>query len=180
MDTNSEELREVLDRLVERYAWQPAKSLWILDSSWRSVAGDTIANRTRILGYKPKILTIAVTSSSWAQQLQYFIPDLITKINQELHTDFVTDIHTRVNLRAFRTAQPHILIGERTYRFGKLRPKTQDLGVLLDHVKHNYHEAVAKWLQDNYHLCPHCGSPVLKPYEYCSVCETALITTKKS
>ncbi|WP_430626378.1 hypothetical protein [Sulfobacillus thermotolerans] len=31
MDTNSEELREVLDRLVERYAWQPAKSLWILD-----------------------------------------------------------------------------------------------------------------------------------------------------
>jgi hypothetical protein len=170
MTHNSEELRQVLDKLVEQYSLQPAKSLWILETSWRTVAGDTVANRTRILGYKPKVLTIAVTSSSWSQQLQFFIPELITKINMELHTDFVQEIRTRVNLRAFRPVTRLRSAGELSMRVGKIRPRTQDLGVLLDHVKHNYEDAAELWLSGDYQSCARCGSPVLKPYELCSIC----------
>ncbi len=174
MTPNEARLREILDELVEKYSWQPAKSLWVLETSWRSVAGDIIANRTKIMGYKPKTLTIAVTSSSWAQTLQFWIPELITKINTELNTTFVEEIRTRINLKAFRPVSTYSIPAEGYIRVGKIRPQTQNLGVLLEQVKQNYEKASDYWLSSGYQPCLRCGSPTLKPYRLCSICQDKL------
>jgi hypothetical protein len=177
MNSNEERLREVLDKLVERYSWQPAQSLWVLETSWRSVVGDIVANRTKIMGYKPKTLTIAVTSSSWAQSLQFWIPDLIVKINAELKTTFVEEIRTRINLKAFRPLSQNMMRGEGHVRVGRIKPQTQNLEVLLEQVRQNYDSAAEQWLLSGYQPCLHCGSPTLKTYRLCSICYDKVSTT---
>ncbi|SMC03574.1 Protein of unknown function [Sulfobacillus thermosulfidooxidans DSM 9293] len=166
-----EHLQHILDRLVETYSWQPAKSLWILETSWNDVAGEYIAKNTRVIGYKPKILTVAVKSSSWAQELQFFIPELKQKINELLGSVFVEDIHTRIFWKAFRPPVYRMGTGEVSVRIGRVKPRTDNLKDLVNQVETNYHLAVKQWLNEGYQPCLSCGSPTLKPYRLCSVCE---------
>ncbi len=92
----NEDLRHILDRLLEEYSWRPAKLLWMVETNWKSIAGEYVAKHTRVIGYRPKILTLAVKSSSWSQELQYSLPGLRDNINNFLGTAFVNDIQTRV------------------------------------------------------------------------------------
>jgi hypothetical protein len=168
---NNEDLQHILDTLVEKYSWQPAKALWILETSWKDIAGDYVAKNTRVIGYKPKTLTLAVKSSSWSQDLQYFLPQLKDNVNKFLETTFVEQIQTRVLWTAFRPVASRGGTGEVSVRVGRIKPKTDNLNILIDRVEVNYHIAVKKWLNEGYQPCRACGSPTLKPYRLCSVCE---------
>lgn len=171
---NDGRLQHILDGLVEKYAWQPAKSLWILETSWNDMAGEYISRNTRVIGYRPKILTVAVKSSSWAQELQYFIPELRQKINGLLGSVFVDEIHTRVFWRAFRPPLCRMGTGEVSVRVDRIPPHTDNLATLIAQVETNYHQAVQQWLRDGYQSCVSCGSPTLKPYQLCGMCERNL------
>ncbi|MGD9210514.1 MAG: DUF721 domain-containing protein [Desulfobacteraceae bacterium] len=63
---------------------------------WATVVGTAIADNTKPVSLKEKLLLVNVTSSVWVQQLHFIKGDLINRLNIALGEDRIEDIKFRV------------------------------------------------------------------------------------
>ncbi len=66
---------EVAKKIVKGSARKAVKSLREAELKWREVAGDDIADQTRVLGVSRRILRVAVRSSAMLAELTGFYRD---------------------------------------------------------------------------------------------------------
>jgi hypothetical protein len=63
--------------------------IWTL---WDEAVGPTVASKARPVQFRDGILTVAVTSAPWLQQLSFMKRDLVTALNQSCGEEMVRDI----------------------------------------------------------------------------------------
>jgi predicted nucleic acid-binding Zn ribbon protein len=60
---------------------------------WEGTVGATVANRAHPVQFRDGILTVAVTSAPWLQQLTFMKKDLVAALNRECGEELVRDIY---------------------------------------------------------------------------------------
>lgn len=166
-------LGPLLNQMTSRYGWQRAEWLRMLDLLWLRVVGQTIYQHTRILTLTTDgILVIGVSSSVWAQELNYYKLRILEAIHDELPAMTVKDVRTRVKADVVET-----MPGVEPYRpspYAATIPvlaDTDDLHVLLARVQEKYQQATQEWLQQGFQACEACHAPTLSGYALCVMCE---------
>lgn len=66
--------------------------IWLV---WDAAVGPQIAGKARPVGFRDGVLTVAVTSAPWMQQLAFLKPSMMDKINQRLGRELVRDIYLK-------------------------------------------------------------------------------------
>ena|SRR6185295_8138073 len=98
---------DVLTVLVRRYGLHTRLFESRLSERWPEIAGEAIAQHTRPDGIRFKRLHLLVENSVWLQQLTFFKPSLLEKINEAAGKPLVTDIVLRVGAIGPGTATVH-------------------------------------------------------------------------
>jgi predicted nucleic acid-binding Zn ribbon protein len=66
--------------------------IWLV---WNAAVGKQIAAKARPVSFRDGILTVAVSSAPWMQQLTFLKKGMIDKINERLGRDLVRDIYLK-------------------------------------------------------------------------------------
>ena len=73
--------------------------IWLI---WEDAVGSRIASHAQPVAFREGVLTVAVDSSPWLQQLNFLKRDLIAKVNEKLGSEMVQSI----TLKAGKIAAP--------------------------------------------------------------------------
>lgn len=112
----------VADLLVSVLHGKPAEKrikegrIWLL---WDSAVGEQISSKAYPVSFRNGILTVAVSSAPWMQQLNFLKRSLIEKLNSSLGEQLVQEIHLKAGTPPPLTAEP-------VTPPKKLRPLTKD------------------------------------------------------
>jgi predicted nucleic acid-binding Zn ribbon protein len=68
-------------------------SIW---GAWKEIVGESIALHTQPRSIRNRILFINVSHPTWMQQLQFFKPNILEKINHFLKEPLIQDIRFRL------------------------------------------------------------------------------------
>jgi predicted nucleic acid-binding Zn ribbon protein len=63
---------------------------------WPEIVGESIARITSVQAVRNGVLQVDVESPVWAQELQFYKPDMISRINAQVGPGAIQDIHFRV------------------------------------------------------------------------------------
>ncbi|MFT8639509.1 DUF721 domain-containing protein [Bifidobacterium sp.] len=74
----------VLEQIAEQSHWVPHLKIAQLERNWNDVVGPAIASHSHVVSYNRGILTIQASSTVWATQLSYLIPQLQDTIAERL------------------------------------------------------------------------------------------------
>lgn len=108
----------------------PLKTSLLL-RSWKEIVGEPIALQTQPYAIRNRILFIYVSHSVWLQQLQFFKPALLEKINQFLGEPILQDI--RFKLGGLQERSPSRI---REWEGERLDRRTKDeIERLLEKIK---------------------------------------------
>ena len=77
--------------------------VWLV---WDAAVGPQIAVRARPVSFRDGVLTVAVTSAPWMQQLTFLKTGMIEKINHQLGHDLVRDIQLKAGMPHPLSHQP--------------------------------------------------------------------------
>ena len=86
----------ILSGLAKRLGLESRLVELRLQRHWHEIVGEPIASHTRPAQVRFKKLYLMVKNSVWLQQLTFLKPTLLTKLNAEAGTEFVTEIVLRV------------------------------------------------------------------------------------
>ncbi len=89
-------IREALNTALARFRSDADLELLKVFEIWGSAVGRVIADNSRPTAYKGSILMVDVISSAWIHQLHFLKKDLISKVNQALGSEKITDIKFKV------------------------------------------------------------------------------------
>ncbi|MDA8199964.1 MAG: DUF721 domain-containing protein [Thermaerobacter sp.] len=89
-------LHDILTDLADRYRWHRAELLLEVERVWPEAVGPQIARVTRPIGWLDGVLTIAVPSPVWTQELRYLEEELLSAVNQQITGGEVRRIRTVV------------------------------------------------------------------------------------
>lgn len=92
-------LQEILGEMADRYRWHRAELLLEIERVWPDAVGPQIARVTRPIGWLDGVLTIAVPSPIWTQELRYLDEELRSAVNRRLTGGEVHRIRTVVRPR---------------------------------------------------------------------------------
>jgi predicted nucleic acid-binding Zn ribbon protein len=87
--------------------------IWIV---WDSAVGPQIAGRARPVAFRDGILTVAVTSAPWMQQLAFLKKGIMEKLNALLGEELVREIFLKAGGRGQREPLPSPASGNRPQR----------------------------------------------------------------
>jgi hypothetical protein len=169
-------LGDVFAELIDRHGLNRARWLQVIGSLWRSVVGETIWAHTAIMTLTTDgVLIVGVPSSVWSQEILYYKPQILAKLQEALPEAHIRDLRTRVRNAPGPVAKPRgATLPSPYFRTSSARAHTdQDLGALLHVVQEKYEAAAAEWLAHGLRRCPRCGAPTMPDYPLCSVCEAS-------
>mgnify|MGYP000144444292 CR=1 FL=1 len=83
----------------------PLKTSLLL-RSWKEIVGEPIAAQTQPYAIRNRILFVHVSHSVWIQQLQFFKPALLEKINQFLGEPLLREIRFKLGVIQERPSSP--------------------------------------------------------------------------
>jgi len=86
----------ILSGLAKRLGLQTHLFELRLQQQWREIIGEPIASHTWPSQVRFKKLHLIVRNSVWVQQLTFLKPTLLTKLNEQAGSEFITDIAFRV------------------------------------------------------------------------------------
>lgn len=78
--------------LLEEWLQNEESRRVVLQRTWERALGDKVSRRCRPLRFQDQVLTVEVTDSSWAKQLQAMSADVISRINAALGSTWVRRI----------------------------------------------------------------------------------------
>lgn len=81
-----------LRRLLEEWLDNPGSRLIVLQRTWDNAVGERLSRRCQAVGFDDGVLTVEVTDSSWAPQLEAMSRELIKKVNEALGGTWVRRI----------------------------------------------------------------------------------------
>lgn len=173
-DLRQSHIEHILNDMVEKYRWHPAKHMAKIQTRWSAAVGPVVARNTRVVYWDHGVVTVAVPTSVWAQEIQYLKPHLLKCLVEQGFEFAVTDLRVRVWLKPFQMSPMRVRgDGERGHRGPyqlSFHPQ-KNLMELLERVRTRHETAIADWLENGYQRCQMCHSPTLRLYPYCSVCE---------
>jgi predicted nucleic acid-binding Zn ribbon protein len=91
----------IADLLAAAFHGKPAEKrlkegrIWLV---WDAAVGPQIAGRAQPVSFRDGILTVAVASAPWMQQLTFLKKGMIEKLNERLGCDQVRDIYLKAGL----------------------------------------------------------------------------------
>jgi len=89
-------IRSVLEHTLERLEIDvPLKTYSIL-GAWSEIVGPTVAAHSQPRSIRNRILFVDVSHSTWTQQLQFFKPTLLEKVNHFLGEPLIQDIRFKL------------------------------------------------------------------------------------
>ena len=68
--------------------------IWL---EWNAAVGDVVAAKARPVSFRDGVLTVAVVSAPWMQQLAFLKPQLISNLNNRLGFELVRDVYLRAS-----------------------------------------------------------------------------------
>ncbi|MFT8356576.1 DUF721 domain-containing protein [Bifidobacterium aquikefiri] len=74
----------VLEQFAQQSHWVPYLKIAQLERHWSEVVGTAIASHSHVVAYDHGVLTIQASSTVWATQLNYLIPQLQGTIEKKL------------------------------------------------------------------------------------------------
>jgi predicted nucleic acid-binding Zn ribbon protein len=74
----------------------PATTLAQLQSCWREVVGEGVADESHPVSEHAGVVTLACSSAVWAQELQLMAPELAERVNEALGAERVAELRFRV------------------------------------------------------------------------------------
>ncbi len=77
--------------------------IWLV---WEAAVGPQIAGKARPVAFRDGVLTVAVASAPWMQQLTFLKQGMLEKINQRLGRDLVRDIYLKAGSPSPLPRQP--------------------------------------------------------------------------
>lgn len=146
---------------------------------WAEVVGNAVAMQTRPIGMTRGVLSVATSSSVWAQELTYRRRLILEKLNAQL-PEPLTDIR-------FSTAQwqspstssvlPIVSLDEHPSRLSRLKPKNDERLRAKD--PQSAFQGWAERMRDRSHQLPlcsqcHCPTPTgeIQRWGICALCAT--------
>ncbi len=75
-------LGSALDGLVTQ--WRPATTLARVQEAWPEVAGPALSEEAQPVGERRGVVTVGCRSSVWAQELELFSAELLSRLNEAL------------------------------------------------------------------------------------------------
>jgi len=85
-------ISDVLKAWVKSKGLQQEFSQYTVLARWPAVVGERLAARTRPMKMEKGVLTVAVATSAWLNELNFMRGDLVARINQELGQGSVVGI----------------------------------------------------------------------------------------
>lgn len=91
----------VSDLMSSLFRGKPAEKrleegkIWLV---WDAVVGEQIAARARPVSFRDGVLTVAVASAPWMQQLSFLKTGMIEKLNERLGRELVRDIYLKAGM----------------------------------------------------------------------------------
>lgn len=85
-------LAETLGRLAAERGWSTELSVGGVIGRWREVVGDTVADHCTPELFEDGVLTVRTDSTAWAANLRLLVPQLTTRLEQEVGRDVVREI----------------------------------------------------------------------------------------
>ncbi len=98
-------LGQALDGLVPQ--WRPSTTLARVQEAWPEVAGPGLSEGAQPVSERRGVVTVACRSSVWAQELELFSQELISRLNEALGVPGAT--HPVVSLRFVTKAGERVL-----------------------------------------------------------------------
>ena len=101
----------IADLLTAAFHGKPAGKrleegrIWLI---WDAAVGPQIAGRARPVSFRDGVLTVAVASAPWMQQLTFLKKGMIEKLNERLGGELVRDIYLKAGLPETSTPQSKI------------------------------------------------------------------------
>lgn len=99
-----EPLTGVLNGIEANSQWQKQKQYRQILTHWPTIVGTAVARQSRPFRLQRTVLYVATATSAWAQTLTFERPQILTKVNAQLHLD-LTDIRFSTS-QWNRTPQP--------------------------------------------------------------------------
>jgi len=96
MSSKFEKASDVLSTLMKGYGLGPRLDEYKILRIWDKTVGDNISSHTEPKMFIRGVLTVAVDSPSWMQQLTFYKDDLIKKINNGIGRDVIIDIRFKI------------------------------------------------------------------------------------
>lgn len=101
---------DALARLAAERGWSAELSVGGVVGRWREVVGDAIADHCTPETFEDGLLVVRTDSTAWAANLSLLLPQLRTRLEQEVGPDVVTEI------RVLGPSGPHWGKGQRRVR----------------------------------------------------------------
>jgi predicted nucleic acid-binding Zn ribbon protein len=94
-DHNQSTIKDAIERLLKTYKLKEGLTEVRLKNSWDSIVGPMIANHTKDIQIKNKVLFITLDSAALRQELVYGKDKLITLLNDSAGEKMIEDIVLR-------------------------------------------------------------------------------------
>ena len=89
-------LGSVIKNILKNYRTDSDEELTRIWNLWKKVVGPVIAENAQPAAFKGKILILHVSSATWIQQLRFLKKDMISKINDALGKEMVSEIKFKI------------------------------------------------------------------------------------
>lgn len=76
---------------------------WRLEKEWPAIVGESIAQHSLPVGYRKGVLYLWVEHSAWIQELNFFKPNIMCKVNEYLGASYARDIKFTLDRKASNT-----------------------------------------------------------------------------
>ncbi len=85
-------LGDALARLSAERGWSTELSVGGVIGRWRDVVGDQVADHCTPESFDDGLLVVRTDSTSWATNLRLLVPQLLTRLEQEVGRDVVREV----------------------------------------------------------------------------------------
>lgn len=96
VESKFEKVSDILAPLMRDYGLGAKADEYKILRIWDRAVGDKISSHAQPKMLIRGVLTVAVDSPAWMQQLTFYKEDLIDRINNGIEKDVITDIHFRI------------------------------------------------------------------------------------
>ena len=90
--SNDAPLKDIIDRLMKAYGLDKRMKEMDVISAWPELMGTAVANRTKELKIRDKVLYVVMDSSVMRDELQHGKQIIIERVNERAGYEMITDI----------------------------------------------------------------------------------------